>query len=186
MQAPARPDEDRRGGFEHGGWGVPYADQVASEIAGEGLRREGAFLLGRRTYEDFYQVWHGRSDNPFSPVFEARTKYVVSGSLREPLVWGNSVLLRADAPGGVPAAVAALKAASSHDMMILGSGELIRSLLPDNLIDRLTLLITPLVLGSGTRLFGEASPTIRYRLTSSRPTTTGVIVATYELVDRRA
>ncbi len=182
MQGPAHADEDRRGGFERGGWGAAYQDPEVAEMAGQGLSREGSFLFGRWTYESFYAAWHGRTDNPFSPVFEARTKYVVSNSLREPLIWGNSVLVRAEGPDGIVEAIRSIKAETEDDIMILGSGELIRSLLPARLIDRLTLLITPLALGSGQRLFAGTGPTLRYRLIDSRPTTTGVIVATYEPV----
>jgi dihydrofolate reductase len=93
MQAPARPDEDRRGGFEHGGWATTYFDPVLASFAGEGMAREGGLLFGRRTYEDFYSVWPNRSDNPFTEVLNKRQKYVASTTLAEPLPWQNSKLL---------------------------------------------------------------------------------------------
>ncbi len=97
MQAPARADEDMRGGFQHGGWAVPYADADQGRVAGESMATSGALLLGRRTYEDFYTVWPHRTDNPFTEILNASTKYVASRTLREPLPWENSVLLSGDA-----------------------------------------------------------------------------------------
>src|SRR5207344_1859863 len=104
-----------------------------------------------RTYEQFYQVFPGRKDNPFSPVLDNARKYVASTTLKAPLPWKNSTLLEGDAP----AAVKRLKAKTSDDIVVLGSGGLIRSLMPHNLVDEYVLLIHPLVLGSGTRLFPE-------------------------------
>jgi dihydrofolate reductase len=93
MQAPGRPDEDRRGGFEHGGWATPYADPVIGSMVGESMANTGALLLGRRTYEDLYSVWPNRTDNPFTAVLNNTQKYVASTTLKEPLVWSNSTLL---------------------------------------------------------------------------------------------
>jgi dihydrofolate reductase len=131
MQAPGRPDEDRRGGFEHGGWATSYADPVMGAVAGEGMARGGGLLFGRRTYEDFYSVWPNRTDSPFTDALNKSQKYVASTTLVEPLPWSNSTLLKGD----VPDAVARLKEESGGDLVILGSGELIRSLMPRNLID---------------------------------------------------
>jgi len=98
MQAPGRPDEDRRGGFEHGGWATPYADQVLGSVAAEGMAEGGALLFGRRTYEDFYAVWPNMPEpNPFTAVLNNSQKYVASRTLQEPLPWQNSTLLRGDA-----------------------------------------------------------------------------------------
>jgi|SRR5215217_265176 len=176
MQAPGHPDEDRRGGFAHGGWAVPYNDEVSARIAGEGLARPGAMLFGRVTYERFMQAWAGRTDNPFSPVLDARMKYVVSNTLRDPLPWQNSTLLSGDPVG----AVRELKATAEEDIVMLGSGMLLRSLLAARLVDVLELWIHPIVLGPGTRLFDSDGP--RHDLQPSRtvPTTTGVIIATYD------
>ena len=178
MQAPGRPDEDRRGGFQHGGWALSYADPVMAAVAGEGMARDGGLLFGRRTYEDFYSVWPNRGDNPFTNVLNRRQKYVASRTLAEPLPWQNSTLLKGD---GVEA-VARLKQESDEDLLILGSGELIRSLIPRKLIDRFILLIHPLVLGSGRRLFADDGHLQALKLVDSRPTSTGVLIATYQPV----
>src|SRR5512146_748328 len=125
MQTPARPDEDVRGGFQYGGWAVPYNDPVMASVAAEGMSRSGALLLGRRTYEDFYSVWPNRTDNPFTEVLNNTQKYVASTTLTEPLVWQNSTLLKGD----IAEAVARLKEGTGKDIVILGSGELVRSLM---------------------------------------------------------
>ena len=178
MQAPGRPDEDRRDGFQHGGWAVGYADPVMASFAGEGMARDGGLLFGRRTYEDFYSVWPNRTDNPFTDILNRRQKYVASRTLAEPLPWQNSTLLKGDAVE----AVATLKQESDQDLLILGSGELIRSLMPRQLIDRFILLIHPLVLGSGRRLFADDGYLQALKLVESKPTSTGVLIATYQPV----
>jgi len=178
MQAPGRPDEDLRGGFRHGGWAVPYSDPEMGKAAGESMATSGALLLGRRTYEDFYKVWPNRTDNPFTEVLNNAPKYVASTTLKEPLPWMNSILLK----GGVPKAVAELKAQPGKDLVVLGSGELIQTLMQYNLIDQYMLLIHPLVLGSGRRLFRDGSTFTKMRLVDTRPTTTGVLIATYQPV----
>jgi len=172
MQAPARPDEDRRGGFERGGWAAPYA---AMQEAGGAMGEAGALLFGRRTYMDFYDVWPGRKDNPFTEVLNAMPKYVASRTLREPLPWMNSTLL----PGDAEDAVAKLRAGSGPGMLVFGSGELVRSLMRRGLVDEYVLLIHPLVLGSGRRLFGDGGPSAALRLIHSQTTSRGVVVATY-------
>jgi dihydrofolate reductase len=101
MQAPGRPDEDTRGDFEHGGWAIPYADEVLGRVAAESMATTGALLLGRRTYEDFYGFWPKQTDNPFTEVLNNIQKYVASNTLREPLPWSNSTLLEGDAPEAV-------------------------------------------------------------------------------------
>jgi dihydrofolate reductase len=177
MQAPARPDEDTRGGFEHGGWEPPYADQVMASAAAAGMAKGGALLFGRRTYEDLYAVWPKRKDgNPFTKVLDETQKYVASRTLTEPLPWQNSTLLQGD----VMAAVARLKAELDRDLVVLGSGQLVQALMRHTLVDEYTLLIHPLVLGSGLRLFVDGGALARLRLVSSQPTTTGVIIATYQ------
>src|SRR5207302_899152 len=136
MQAPGRPDEDRRGGFEHGGWAAPYA---AMTSAGRSIATNGALLLGRRTYEDFYTVWPNRTDNPFTAVLNNTQKYVASNTLSEPLSWSNSTLLKGDAAE----AVARLKEEPDKDLVVLGSGELVQSLMRGNLVDEYVLLRPP-------------------------------------------
>jgi dihydrofolate reductase len=177
MQGPGRPDEDRRDGFEQGGWGQPYFDEVMGRKAGEGMARTEAFLFGRRTYEDFAAVWPNMpEDNPFATVLNERTKYVASTTLREPLPWANSALLQGD----LHDAVTSLKERRGNDIVVLGSGELVRSLMEGGLIDRYVLWIHPLVLGSGRRLFTEGIASASLRLVDTVTTTTGVVIATYE------
>ena len=177
MQAPGRPDEDTRGGFEHGGWAGPYFDPAIADEVSERQPGSGSFLFGRRTYEDFAAVWpHMPSDNPFAAALNEGRKFVASRTLREPLSWKNSTLLEGDAVQSV----ARLKADTASDLMVFGSGELIRSLMPHGLVDEYQLLIHPLVLGSGLRLFTGDGTLARLRLVSSRTTSTGVIRATYQ------
>jgi dihydrofolate reductase len=173
MQAPGRPDEDVRGGFEHGGWAVPYSDSVMAGEMAKGMGRT-ELLLGRRTYEDFFSFW--QEDNPFTEVLDNTQKYVASTTLSEPLPWRNSTLLARDAAQ----AVARLKEQPGQDIVVLGSGELIQSLMRHNLVDEFVLLIHPLVLGSGQRLFRDGAPATPLRLVNSVMTTTGVIIATYQ------
>ena len=175
MQAPARPDEDRRGGFEHGGWAVPYGDSVMAEFMGKGMARGGALLFGRRTYEDFAEVWPKQEGNPISALLNERRKYVASTTLREPLPWANSTLLQGD----VAEAVTRLKEEPGEDLGVLGSGELVRSLMRHGLVDEFVLTIHPLVLGSGRRLFADGGPLAALRLVESETTTTGVVIAVY-------
>ena len=176
MQAPGRPDEDRRGGFEHGGWANPYFDSVMAEAAGEGMAKGTAMLFGRRTYEDFASVWPKMpADNPFTKVLNESQKFVASRTLKEPLEWKNSTLLEGDAVD----AVTALKKGDGPDLVILGSGELIQALMKDDLIDEFRLLIHPLVLGSGRRLFTDGGQLAKFKLADTKTTTTGVVIATY-------
>ena len=178
MQAPGRPDEDTRGGFPHGRWAAPYADHVLAREMGEGMSRGADLLFGRRTYEDFYNVWHGRTDNPFSPVLDNSAKYVASTTLKAPLIWRNSTLLE----GNAVDAVARLKQAPGLDLLVMGSGVLVQSLTYGNLVNQYILLIHPLVLGTGRRLFDDVG-LAKLRLVRSVPTTTGVVIATYEPVE---
>ena len=176
MQAPGRPDEDRRGGFQHGGWAVSQMDAVMGKVAAEGMAQQPDLLLGRRTYEDFFSFWPNQTDNPFTQVLNGTAKYVASTTLGQPLPWSNSTLLVGDAAE----AVATLKEQPGKDLLILGSGELIKSLMRRSLIDRFVLQIHPLVLGSGRRLFNDGDASVKLRLADSRISTTGVIIATYE------
>lgn len=177
MQAPARADEDTRSGFQYGGWALPYADPaVTGRIIAEAMASgPGRLLFGRRTYEDFYAVWPRQTGNPFSEIMNRATKYVASRTLSEPLPWQNSVLLKGDAAQEV----AALKQQLDKDLVILGSGVLIQSLMRANLIDEYQLLIHPLVLGSGRKLFPDDGPRVPLRLVESMTSATGVIVTKY-------
>ena len=180
MQAPGRPDEDTRGGFAHGDWAAPYADELVGRQASEGMATTGGILLGRRTYEDFYGFWPKQTDNPFTEALNNTQKYVASRTLKEPLPWANSTLLQGD----VGEAVARLRERPEEDLVVLGSGELVRTLMEHDLVDRYVLLIHPLVLGSGRRLFPDGGPPVTLHLVDSVTTTTGVVIATYETAGR--
>jgi dihydrofolate reductase len=175
MQAPGRPDEDRRGGFEHGGWALGYNDPVMMQAMGKGMAQAGALLFGRRTYEDFFAVWPKRTDNPFTAVLDNSPKYVASRTLREPLPWQNSTLLEGEAAE----TVARLKEQPGKDITVLGCGDLLQTLTRHGLVDVYLLLIHPLVLGQGRRLFGDGTPRTALRLVDSVTTTKGVVIATY-------
>jgi len=178
MQGPGRPEEDTRDGFTHGGWAGPYNDAVKGQAMGEGMSKGADLLFGRRTYEDFYAVWPKRTNNPFTPVLDAARKYVVSNTLKEPLPWQNSVLLQGDAAD----AVARLKEEDGLDLLVMGSGVLVESLRRRGLVDQYILMIHPLVLGTGRRLFADGG-TSSLELVKSVPTTKGVIIATYRVSD---
>jgi dihydrofolate reductase len=183
MQAPARADEDLRDGFEHGGWAQPYFDEATIRVVSAGIAQDGDLLLGRRTYEDFASVWpHMPEENPFTAVMNNFRKHVASTTLEEPLAWNNSTLLEGDAAE----AVAKLKEELDNDLVILGSGELVQSLMRHNLIDRYELLIHPLVLGSGRRFFPDGGASVPLRLVDTKTTTTGVVIATYEPAEATA
>jgi dihydrofolate reductase len=182
MQAPGRPDEDLRGGFAHGGWALPYNDPVMGSVVAEGMADAGPLLLGRRTYEDLYSFWPHQKDNPFTEVLDNTLKYVASTTLEEPLPWSNSALLAGDAAE----AVARLKQQPGKDLTVLGSGELVQSLMRHDVVDAYVLLIHPLVLGSGRRLFPDGGPSTALRLVDTRTTTTGVVIATYERAEPTA
>jgi len=175
MQAPGRPDEDVRGGFQHGGWAFSRMDAVMGEVAAEGMAQRPDLLFGRRTYEDFFSFWPNQADNPFTAVLNDAVKYVASTTLEEPLPWSNSILLEGDAGD----AVAGLKEQPGKDLLIMGSGELIKSLMQRNLIDQFVLQIHPLILGSGRRLFPDGDAFTALRLIDTRISTTGVIIATH-------
>ena len=176
MQSPAAAEEDTRGGFDKGGWAAPNNDEVMNRVLGVGTRAGGSLLLGRRTYEHFYGFWPKQTDgNPFTEVLNRSTKYVASRTLEEPLPWENSKLLEGDAAD----AVAELKQQPGPDTVILGSGELIQSLMPRGLIDELLLMIHPIVVGHGRRMFGDDGALAKLELVDSVTTTTGVVIARY-------
>ena len=178
MQSPAAKDEDTRGGFTQGGWAVPYQDDVIAKKMGEMMangEKQGSLLFGRRTYEHLFSVWGNKTDNPFSEHFNKVRKYVASRRLQESLSWQNSVLLQGDAA----VAVEKMKREGDAHLTILGSGELIKSLMKRNLIDEFVLLEFPIVLGAGRRLFPEGN-SVRLRLMDSLQTPSGVIIAVYQ------
>jgi dihydrofolate reductase len=174
MQAPGRSDEDPRGGFDHGGWATRYADEDSGKLAAEGMANTEALLLGRRTYEDLLEFWN-KQGGPFKEMLNSTPKYVASQTLEEPLRWPNSTLIKGD----VREAVTKLRDRLGKDIVVLGSGELLRGLMRDGLVDAYVLLIHPLVLGSGQRLFDEGVPNAGFKLEDQKTTSTGVIVATY-------
>ena len=177
MQAPGRPDEDQRDGFKYGGWATRYNDPGIGSVAAEGMSKGGALLFGRRTYEDFAAVWPNMPEpNPFTTVLNNTQKYVASRTLKEPLPWQNSTLLQGD----VAQAVAQIKKELDKDLVILGSGVLIQSLMLHNLIDEYVLLIHPLILGSGRRLFTDSGAFATLRLIDTKTATTGVVILTYQ------
>jgi len=176
VQAPGRPDEDTRGGFAHGGWGQPYNDEVLGREMGQAMGRPGDMLFGHRTWNDFLTVWGRATDeNPFSASMNATTKYVVSRGDVDVDAWPRSILLRGEAVD----TVGRLKAETDRDLAIVGSVSLVQSLHAAGLIDRYTLVVYPLLLGTGTRLFEETAPLTELELTDSVPTGKGVIIARY-------
>ena len=176
MQGPGRADEDPRGGFAHGGWAAPDGDEVIGKMIGEGMGRGGAMLFGRRTYEQLYDFWPKQTDdNPFTPALTEAQKYVVSTTLKEPLPWENSTLLSED----IPAAVQRVKDQLDKELVVLGSGHLIQTLMQHGLVDEFLLMIHPLVLGTGQRLFRDGSPTTSLKLVESVTTTKGVVIGSY-------
>lgn len=177
VQGLGRPDEDTRGGFRHGGWGQRYVDDVMGREMATSMSAPGDMLFGRRTWEDFVTAWGRATDgNPFTTHMNAATKYVVSRTLDDAEAWQNSVLLRGDAVEQV----AGLKERSERDLSIIGSTSLVHALHGAGLIDRYTLLIHPLTLGPGLRLFPDSAAMTELRLVDSVATTTGVIIARYE------
>lgn len=175
VQGLGRADEDTRGGFVHGGWGDGFADEVQGAFVAEGLTGEGAMLFGHRTYVDVLGHWTAVTEpNPFTGYLTAARKYVVSRDPSTTLDFPESVLLAGEATE----TVARLKDELDGELSVIGSGELVRSLHAAGLVDEYTLLVHPIVLGSGTRLFGEGDRT-DLELTRSVTTTTGVVIAQY-------
>lgn len=174
LQSPGRPDEDVRDGFRHGGWAQDADDPAMNAAIGERIGAEFSWLFGRRSYEDMLTHWN-RVGGPYRDGLNRARKYVASSRPDTELPWPNSILLSGD----VPAAVAALRRQPGGNLVIMGSGQLVRSLLPHGLIDELFLMIHPVVLGSGHRLFGPDDEAHRLRLVDCTPTATGVLMATY-------
>jgi dihydrofolate reductase len=174
MQAPGGPEEDADGGFAHGGWSVPYWDDAMAESMGAFMTPPFDLLLGRKTYEIFAAHWP-HTDEPGAAELNAATKYVASRTL-DAVEWENSVLLQGD----VVEAVAELKSGDGPDIQVHGSSDLLQTLLRNDLVDRLRMLIFPVVLGSGKRLFGDGTIPRGLRVVESVTSSTGVVMATYE------
>jgi dihydrofolate reductase len=176
MQAPGGPNEDQEGGFEHGGWSVPYFDEDMGRIMVQQFAGMDSLLLGRRTYEIFAAHWPQVTDanDPVATALNAMPKYVASQTLRE-VRWNNSHLLEGD----VPAAVAGLKQRSEGEINVQGSSNLIRTLQQHDLVDEYRLLVEPVVLGTGKRIFAEGTAATAMSLVAAQPTSTGVLYCTY-------
>jgi dihydrofolate reductase len=174
MQGPGRPDEDTRDGFAHGGWGSAYSDEATVAKVGERMGGDRAFLFGRRTYEDLLASWNAQG-GPFRDALNNTRKFVASNNPEARLEWPNSTLLR----GNVPAAVGDLKQSSEANLVIMGSGVLIGSLMAADVIDEYLLLIAPVVLATGRRLFAGGTHA-SLRLVESSTTSKGVLITTYE------
>jgi dihydrofolate reductase len=180
MQGLGGPDEDRRGGFERGGWALPLFDNEAATFLDQVFQRADAFLFGRRTYEIFAGSWGtgswgaNQGNNPISVALNTRPKYVASTTLTDPQ-WADTTVLSGD----VAAAIGELRAKPAGELQVHGSGALVRWLLDNHLVDELTLLTYPVVVGQGTRLFPDTGPDIALELLESRVTLGGVIIQVY-------
>jgi dihydrofolate reductase len=182
MQGLGGPDEDRRGGFERGGWVAPLFDHEAATFLNQAYQRADAFLFGRRTYEIFAGSWGAMADpggNPIWTALNTRPKYVASATLTDPQ-WADTTVLAGD----LAAAVGALKARRGGELQVHGSGALVRWLFGNRLVDELTLLTVPVVVGQGTRLFPDAGPDAALELVASRSTPKGVTIQAYRPTGR--
>jgi dihydrofolate reductase len=177
MQAPGGPNEDREGGFRHGGWLVPYFDEKFGEIMTEWTNRADAFLLGRKTYEMFAASWPKSTDpaDEIATALNTRPKFVASRTL-DKVDWNNSHLLKGD----VAEEIAKLKVQEGGEIQIHGSGNLLQTLLSHNLIDTFRLWQFPVVVGAGKRLFGEGTIPVSFRLVDTQQTATGALLHVYE------
>lgn len=174
MQAPGGPEEDPTRGFKHGGWTFHYWDDVMGQSMGETFGGPFDLLLGRKTYEIFAAHWPHLENDPVADTFNRVTKYVATTS-RAPLTWKNSVALHDPA-----ADVAKLKQEEGPTLLIQGSSQLVQTLLKNDLIDELQLMVFPLVLGTGKRFFGDGTIPRALKLVSSKPSTTGVVISRYQ------
>ena len=177
VQAPSYPDEDPAGGFAHGGWHAPYFDDPSMNWVIENVRGAGGYLLGRGTYEIFAAHWPNapQEQQVLAKPLNTLPKYVASTTLGEPLGWQNARLMRGD----IGAAVRALKAEEGKDLHVIGSPRLVQTLIAHDLIDEMRLMIDPIVLGGGKRLFAAEGSPRRLRLSSNQATTTGCLLLTY-------
>jgi dihydrofolate reductase len=181
VQAPGAADEDTTGGFQYGGWHLPYFDDLSMSWVVETLTAAGGFLLGRRTYECFAAHWPNASEEEqvVAEPLNTRPKYVASRTLTEPLAWQNSTVLQGD----LAEAVAALKQADGGDLLVIGSTQLVQMLIEHDLVDEFRVMIDPLLVGGGKRIFRDDGVLRPLRLVDHKVTTTGAIVATYAPAD---
>ena len=175
MQAPGSPEEDTEGGFRHGGWQRPYFDDVLGAAAAEGMAATAAYLFGRKTYEKMAAYWPmAPADDPYAQHLNSAPKYVAS-TTAQTLEWQNSTPLEGD----VADAVAKLKQQPGGNIAVLGSGQLVQTLIAHDLVDEYFLAVFPIVLGGGKRLFREEDSPRRLSLVDSKTTSTGAVVLTY-------
>ena len=185
MQGLGGPEEDRSGGFERGGWAMPHFDSETAALIGEVYQRADAFLFGRWTYEVFAGSWGtgswgaNQGDNPISVALNTRPKYVASTTLTDPQ-WAETTVLSGD----VAAAVGELKAKPGGELQVVGSLSVVRLLLDNDLVDELTLLTAPVVVGQGRRLFPDTGPDLALELVESRATANGVTMQVYRTAGR--
>ena len=176
MQAPGGPEEDPSGGFKHGGWVAGYWDDFMGNVMAEQMKWPFDLLLGRKTYELFAAYWpHAGAEQPGAKQLNSARKFVVSKTLKR-LDWANSVLVS----GNVPQEISRLKKQDGPELQVHGSGNLIQTLLKNDLVDEFRLKVFPLTLGAGKRLFAEGTTPAGFRLIDSKTSTRGVIIATYE------
>jgi len=176
MQGPGGPDEDREGGFEHGGWSVAYWDDVMGQIIVESTNRADGLLLGRKTYEILAAHWpHIGDDDPVASKLNSVPKYVASTTL-ETVEWNNTTLLRGD----IADEVAKLKEQPGPELQVTGSGQLIQTLMEHDLVDEYRLWNFPVLVGSGKRLFADGTIPSGLKLADTKTSTTGVVINTYE------
>jgi dihydrofolate reductase len=175
MQAPGGPEEDRSGGFSHGGWSVNFWDDVMGQAMTEAMSVPSDILIGRKTYEIFAAHWPYITNDPAAETMNNARKYVASRTL-DRVDWNNSTLLKGD----VAQEVAALKEQDGPEIQVQGSSDLIQTLLEHELVDEFRLWVSPVVVGRGKRLFGEGTVSSTLRLRDSLISTTGVLILTYE------
>ena len=178
VQAPGGRDEDTDGGFAHGGWSMPYFDPATmGPVLGEVMEGTEALLFGRRTFQTMAAAWPGRAGDPFADRMNEIPKYVVSRTLtQDALGWNNSTLLPADDAIG---AVKELRAKDGRDIQVMGSADLARTLISNDLVDEYRLMIEPVVLGGGKRLFPDDGRSRPLELVSTSSASTGVLICAY-------
>ncbi len=181
VQGPGYADEDTDGGFTNGGWHLQYFDDMSRNWVVEGYESAGGFLLGRQTYENLASYWPNASDEEqvIAKPLNSLPKYVATTTLHEPLEWENSTVLKGD----VAEAVAALKKEDGGDLHVIGSPAFVQTLIENELVDSYRLMIDPVVVGGGKRLFRDSGMLASLQLVDSQVTTTGSILATYSLVE---
>jgi dihydrofolate reductase len=177
MQAPGGKEEDTEGDFQYGGWQLDndYSDDVAGGAIMESFEQAGGMLLGRRTYDIFAAYWPTSDEEPIAGVMNNMKKYVASSTLKAPLEWENSELLEGD----TIEAVRELKGQPGKDLLVIGSGDFAQTLIDNDLLDEYRLMIYPIVVGGGKRLFRNGNPLAKLTLTDSKTSTRGVVILTY-------